>query len=398
MIYLSKGGFWLLLGRVFNMAAGLILTVAFANLLTKDAYGTYQFIMTAAAIIGVLTLSNMGTAITRAVAQGREGALRYGFRTQLKWSVGMIAIGGVLSIYYFLNENNTLALSFLIVGSLSPFLVGFRLFNSHLIGKQFFKESTVLGLWRKPIPLVALLLGVFFTNNPVILVGIYFLSSTLSAGLLYLLIIHKYQLPLERDANLINFTKHLSVIGLINIVGNNLDKILLFHFLGAVPLAIYTLGQLPIKHIEKTFSLIYQMTLPKMSKVSFSELQQTLPRKARIAFFATACAVGVYILAAPYLFNLLFPNYPESVIFTQVLALLVLSMPRGFYVQALTAHAMKKEIYMSRLCVSVLNIIFLLILLPLYGIWGAVSALLASHFFSNILIRFLFNRARVAVD
>src|SRR3989344_575296 len=103
MLYLAKGGFWLMLGQGILMVSGLILSVAFANLLPKDVYGTYQFIMSMASVISAFTLSGLNTSIMRAVAGGSEGALRTGVRTQLLWSTGMVVAGAALAAYYYVN-------------------------------------------------------------------------------------------------------------------------------------------------------------------------------------------------------------------------------------------------------------------------------------------------------
>lgn len=202
MMYLTKGGFWLILGHGIQITSGLILTIAFVNLLPKEIYGTYQFIISAATIVSAFTLTGMITAVTRAVAHGEDGSVRAGFRTQLVWSSGMVLAGAALSVYYYINGNNILALSFLVVGAFAPFVEGFGIARSYLAGKKLFKESTMLGFWRRLIPVVSLLGTLFLTHNPVILIFAYFCSNAVSAGILYWIIIRRYKLPYTKDPKL----------------------------------------------------------------------------------------------------------------------------------------------------------------------------------------------------
>ena len=155
MVYLAKGGFWLMLGYSGQMVIGIILTIALSNLLPKEAYGTYQFIISVSAIIGGITLSGMGTALMRTVARGSKGALQYAFKTQLVWSSGIILAGGAVALYYFLNGDTRLAIAFLATGALMPFLTGFSLYRPYLEGRRLFRESTTLGMWRRPLPAIA---------------------------------------------------------------------------------------------------------------------------------------------------------------------------------------------------------------------------------------------------
>src|SRR3989344_6998199 len=178
MVYLARGGFWLLVGQGTIMLSGLIMSVVLANLVPKEVYGTYNFIMSGAAIISAFTLIGMNSAIIRTTVRGSEGALRAGVRVQLRWSIAIVFAGAALSAYYYLNDNITLALSFLIVGCLSPFLGAFGLTKSYFIGKQLFRESAMFGLWRRFIPVAAILATVLLTQNPIVIVFVYFTSNT----------------------------------------------------------------------------------------------------------------------------------------------------------------------------------------------------------------------------
>lgn len=394
MVYLTRGGFWLGLSQAIQIVSGLVLTIAFVNLLPKEVYGTYQFILSVAAILGTFTLSNIDTAITRAVAKGNEGALRYGFNVRLKWSTWVVLASGALALYYFLNEQNVLGFSFLIVGSFSPLLAGFQLTSSYLIGKHLFRENTLLGSWRKALPIFSLFIALFLTKNPALLILVYFISHTISAGLIYILVIRRYHLPCTEEPALVSLSKHLSFLSLLGMIGKNLDKLLIFHFLGAAPVAAYSLAQLPILHMQGAFALARQLTLPKLSQRSFTELQKTLPRKVNLSFCITLLLIFLYIFLAPYLFKVVFPSYPEAIMLTQIMALGILSLPRGFYMQAFSAHEMKREMYITQLSMPLMNIAGLAILLPLYGIWGAVFASLLAHVCTSIVAAILFSRKK----
>jgi len=394
MLYLAKGGFWLMLGQGILVVSGLVLSVAFANLLPKDVYGTYQFVMSGSVIISALTLIGLSSAVMRATARGDQGALRAGVRTMLRWSGGIVFSGAALALYYYINGNSTLALSFLIVGCFSPLLGAYGLTKPFLIGAQRFRESALMGFWRRFMPVAALLATVYVSDDPVTIVFVYFASNALSAWLQYRLIVSRFDLPLSEDENIARYGKHLSFLSIVSTLAGQLDKVLIWTTLGAAPLAAYTLAQLPIGQIQNAFKLLLSLSFPKLSKSDLATLQETLPHKVRLFLLGTVLIAGAYAFAAPHLFGVLFPLYPESVLLSQVLALTLLSKPRSLYGQALTAHQKKKEQYIISLGSSAVKVIALLTLIPLYGLWGAVYALLIENVFSNILIRYLFSVAK----
>lgn len=398
MVYLTKGSFWLGLGYIIQVASGLIIAAAFANFLPKETFGTYQFILSTAGILSVFTLSGMGTAITRAVAQGNDGVLRSGFRTKLTWNVGITLASAAVALYYFINGNNELAVGFLIVGSFAPFIEGFNLYQQFLVGKEHFKESVLLGAWRKPIPIIALLSTLYFTHSPIVLVLIYFVSNTLSLGMLYWIVLKRYQPPHVDDADTVRYSKHLSMITLFTRAGQHADKILLFSLLGPAAVATFTIAQLPVKYARDGLNTLRSLMLPKLSQRNFSTLQKALPRKVFLFSLAISVLSLLYILVTPFIYRLIFPTYPESILFSQALAISLLFLPRSAYIQALTAHKKKSELYIISSFIPIIKISLLIVFIKLYGIWGAVSAIIASEIISSILIKVMFTRGKTNVS
>ncbi|OGG89270.1 hypothetical protein A2592_00190 [Candidatus Kaiserbacteria bacterium RIFOXYD1_FULL_42_15] len=394
MTYLVKGGFWLMVSYIFQIGIGVITTIALANFLPKESLGTYQFILSIAAILSVFTLSGLGTAITRAVARGHEGVLRSGVRTKLKWSVGIVIASGATSLYYYLNDNSSLATAFLVVGTFAPFIESFKLYINYLHGKEAFRDNLLLGAWRKPLPLIAILVALYFTDNVIILIFVYFSSNAISLIAVYYSVLRKYNPPKQSDAETLQLSKHLSIFSLVTITATHIDKILIWHFLGATAVAGYTIAQLGTKYSGGFINTVSVLVLPKVSRRDLYTLQQTLPRKVRLFTALMILGAGVYILAVPFIFPLLFPQYPESVAFTQVLAIGLIFIPLSAYSKVLTAHKQLRAQYILSISNALIKIILLYTLLPLYGVWGAIYAILATELVSSITVRYFFAIAK----
>jgi len=54
---------------------GLGTAVAFANLISKEGYGTYQYILSTVGLLGIFGLSGIKTAISHASAHGNDSSL-----------------------------------------------------------------------------------------------------------------------------------------------------------------------------------------------------------------------------------------------------------------------------------------------------------------------------------
>lgn len=379
MVYLAKGGFWLTLGHAIQTVLGLALLVAFANLIPKDVYGTYQFIISTIAIISSFTLTGMGAAITRSVAKGSEGSLRYGLRIQLLWSVGIIVISGILAGYYFLNNNPQVAYALLIAGACQPFITGFGLYKSYLIGKQLFKESSILSIFQKTLPFLVILPTLYLTDNILIIIFVYFISQSVSLFILYLIVIKRHRLPITIEPELSSYSKHLSLMSGFAKISGHLDKVLIWHFLGAAPVAIYTLAQMPIYQLQSILQLSHSLSFTKIAQREFSTLKTVLVPKIRSFFYLVLLIVITYIIISPYIFKTFFANYPESLIYSQLIAISLLAVPRTLIEQALLAHERKRELYILSFTIPFTRIVLLILLLPFFGILGAIAAILITE-------------------
>lgn len=394
MVYLAKGGFWLTLGQAFSAASGLLLVIGFANLVPKEVYGTYRLVLSVAGVITAFTLTGMDVAVTQAVARGADGAFRTGFRIQLRWSLLMTAAAAIGAGWYAVHGNRQLAISLLIVGALAPVIECTSLYVAYLNGRKDFRTASLFSAIRSLVPVAALLGTMLLTDGLIPLVSAYFLSHALTSGALYLWTLKRYAPSREEDPTIASFSKHVSVTNVVSIAVSYLDKILVFHFLGAVQLAAYGIAfSLPaqMKIVTKTVSTL---AFPKMSSVSLASLRSAIYQKALRLFLAFAAAVAVYIAAAPFIFRLIFPQYLEAVRHSQVLALGYLFSPSILFAQAFFAQKRQKEIYLNKLSAAGVRIALLLVLLPLYGLWGAVWAYVLGNAASFAITLFLFRRLR----
>ena len=69
MIYLAKGGGWLVFGQAIATFLGFFVSIAFANLISKESFGIYKFVLSMAGIVGAFSLTGLGVAVTQSVAQ-----------------------------------------------------------------------------------------------------------------------------------------------------------------------------------------------------------------------------------------------------------------------------------------------------------------------------------------
>lgn len=384
--YLARGGFWLTLGQGVAMFAGLFISLAFAHLFSKESFGIYKFVLSVTGILAIFSLTEMGTAVTRAIARGFGGSLKRGFTANLKWSIGVLVGGLGVGTYYFFQGNNVLAISFVLAGIFLPITASASLYAAFLLGKKDFRRITFYGMVRNLAPAACLILTLFLTQNLIIIMAVYFVSAASVTLFLYYVTTKKYRNENGTiDPELTTYSKHLSLMEVIGDVANSLDKILIFHYLGAAPLAIYAFAIAPVEQLQGGKKILSSLILPKISERSFEDLQKSAPRKALLLAVYALGLAGIYALLAPYFYKFLYPQYIDSVFYSQVYSLTLLAVTGTIFDSTLTAHKKTRELYLHRIVIPVTKIILFLILLPMFGLMGLIITHVIIRSFSALL-------------
>lgn len=293
----------------------------------------------------------------------------------------MIIIGLGVSVYYLVQGDSELSISIFIAVLFSALLACSNLYGPYLRGKKLFRTETTYGFAISIIPPLILLATIFLTHRVLYIILIYFITITSTSLFLYFKTRRRFtSFATPTDlSDTISFAKHLSVMSVIGRAAAYIDKILVFYYLGTAQLAIYTFSIMPIQNLGRLNAIISNLALPKLSTRPLSEIKKTIIRKMFLLFCIAVIVVASYILLAPVFFKILLPQYLDSVPYSQVFALSFLSLPGVLFGQTLLAHARKKELYFINTVSPIIKITALFVLLPLFGIWGAIGALLITN-------------------
>ncbi|HET8575028.1 MAG TPA: oligosaccharide flippase family protein [Candidatus Paceibacterota bacterium] len=403
MTYLAKGGSWLTLSQVLSSAASFLLSIAFAHLLPVEEYGFYRYVLSIAAILAIPTLNGMNTALIRAVARGENQSFIPATLTRFKWgALGSLA-ALALAAWNFFTGSNELAIAFLLCAIFVPVMNAATTFLAFLNGRAEFRLQSVIGTLTTALAALAIFFGLLFHQHVLVILFLYFASNTLLNLFFFALTLKRFPSKTEAiDPNLsgkiketLSFGKHLSLINSFTLASKQLDKIILWHFLGPAEVALYTFAQIPISQMQNIFSRIASpLTQPKFSRNKLPVLQQTLPGKVLKLFIVFIPFTLLYIFIAPYLYRFLFPEYMSSVAYTQLFALSLLASPISFFTDALVSQKKQKELYYGRISSSVILIAAMIVLGKIYGVWGVVIAQTVFAFWLPLLSFFLFKKAK----
>ena len=391
-VYIIKHGSYLMIGNIISIASSFLLSIAFARLLPQETYGQYNYILSIMAILAISSLHGINTAIIQGVSRGFEGVFKKGLEIKLKWGLfGSIGSIGV-ALYFWLQNNSQFAISFLIIAIFLPLFKSGEIYQSYLDGKKLFGKRATYSTLIQVLSTIIIIFTLFLTRNLVILILIYFLSYSLLRMLFLFLIIKKLKPNNTNSPGIITYGKHLSLLGIISIIVQQVDKILLFNFVGPIQLAIYSFATLPVEHVRTPLQLIQEIALPKLSNRPNEDIKKTLPKKLFISTAIIIAVIIIYFIISPYFFKILYPQYTDSIFYSRLFSLTLLVFPISMMVLSIQAKMKTKELYKINIISPSFQIVLMAILIPFYGILGAIIAKLISQVFYFFLALYFFKK------
>lgn len=390
MRYLVKGFSSLMSSGIVGSLSRFVVSLALANWLTQEAFGTYTYILTTIELCAIFVLSGVNTALSQSVAKGFEGSMPTALKTVVKWgSIGSLMaliIGG----YYFLQGNLLLGKAFIALAFFIPFYKSLGMFSNFLNGKKLFGTCGKYESLFHITTALTFITVIYFTKNLLIILIAFFLTKTAMNGILFWYTQKKHKSNTKIDPNMISYGKHLSFIRIFASGASRADKLILWHALGPVQVAIYTIAMAPLSLLQLPIQKIAMVAFPKLVEKNQEQLQKTLPLKILKTGGIMAIIVLIYIVLAPYFFTLFYPQYSTSIIYAQVIALAGILSVKKILITALEARKEKRKLYFGKALETTSNILGYAILGFMFGIWGIIAATLLTEVITTITYYRLF--------
>jgi len=394
MTYLIKGSFWLLTSQAINFVLALVLLWVFANLVSKEVYGEYRFLLTVVSILGLTSLSGTAVALTHSVALGKRATFYPLLHARIRF--GLIgSLGALIGAAYYLWQGNTnLAQTFTLIALFVPFVESYTLYASYLNGVKDFRLISILHTLQRIATVGALVTVVILTQSVFWILATYLVAMTLAFKIAQACTLRVHPLNNENDEEALPYAKHLSLMSIMRSGAQYLDKVALWYLAGPVALAQYVVAIAMPNELIAAFSQISRLALPKMSARNKTELQQSLLRKLFIYFIAMIPVVVAYVLFAPFIFATFLPQYIDSVFYSQLATILIIAAPLGLLTQYFFATKHTTALYIMNTLEPIVLIALYALLIPLFGIVGVITASFVRYIFVFISLLFFFFRDR----
>ncbi|HUQ30372.1 MAG TPA: oligosaccharide flippase family protein [Candidatus Paceibacterota bacterium] len=392
MVYLAESGFWMQANSVFIAIASFGLYLVFARVVPKEVYGTYQYLLSIGTIVASFTLTGMSTAVIRAVARGFEGSFRESIRVQLLWGIIPTIGAWVASAYYLVHGNATLGIGLIVLGIFVPLNTTLNTYGAYLTAKRDFRRSFLYSLFINAPYYLAVISTAFSVSTALALLIANLVSQCLGYVLAHRQTLRTFKPTDIRDPEAIPYGIHLSTMNFLSATIAQLDNILVFHFLGAGPLALYSFATAVPDRLD-IFKNVTSAAFPKFANRTHAEIRSSIAHKLFISIGAALVIALVWNVLAHSFFALFFPRYIDAVPYSQVYVFLTAAMFGSFFTTALVAHGHIKLLYAYKIITPLLQIVILIAGIVLGGLWGLVIARVVSALAASLVAMVFFFKA-----
>ena len=380
--YLLKGSAWLMIGQLIVALCGFVLALIFARYASAELYGNYRYVTAIAGILCIASLGGVNIALSQAVAQHHEGTFFTALKKKISWGL----VGGLaslaLGIYYYLLGNTSLAFGFLIIAPFIPFHESFSLYIAVLQGRTRFDLSVLYVSLSQIIGLVVLIGAILTNANLNIILLAYFVPWLVTQILFTKLSFTKNPLNTSTSPETIPAGIHISLINILPLITQQVDKVLLFVYAGPAQLAIYSFAVIIPDQIKMFLKSLQSIILPKFATKTHGEIHQSVLAKMLGTLILLVLLTLVYWIIAPFFYEYFFPQYTESVWYSQIYGISFIAAALVLPYTMLQAKLATRELYQANTASSLIQIGLMCGGIFYFGILGLILGRTISEFLS----------------
>jgi glycosyltransferase involved in cell wall biosynthesis len=371
---MAKNAGFLFALRGVQMLLRLAMMYFVVRALTEVQFGQYQFILSCMALLTISSLPGLNNSIMQSVARGFPGTYRKAVpRALLASLAGSAVLLGLAAAYRFRGAAE-LPSGLALAAAFFPLAYGLEQWKSLRSGAEDF--AGIFRLEGTGVVVLAIVMIAAVLRWPGAVIVPLAALLGVQAGL-NLTLTRMALARIPRDApfepGAVAYGIRMTVYSAFNILANQVDKILIYAFLSPAALAIFVAAERLPELTKNAVQDVSTVLAPRFAKRSAytRELDAGL-RKAGMLTGVLVVAIAFTVL--PWLIRLVFgQSYDDAVPYGQALMCSIaignVSTLRYRYVASKLHHVGPRTI---NIVMSAARIVASLILVPLFGMLGAV--------------------------
>jgi O-antigen/teichoic acid export membrane protein len=382
---------------------GLVRTPIIVWVIPKDQVGMLGIVASWMPFLQLASLSGLDTASYHYTSKGQPWSFAVNINHRLVWSllssVGFLAV----AIYYYAQKESSLTWLFIIAGVTYPFTAGLSAVSGMLGAQERFKALFWYRIWESLTDFtgfIPLLLSTLWVSQIVTFYGANQLATLIMmVGCCFWLLIPLYKDKNNRLSNqdqeeFLRYGKHQTALNGLSALNNRIDALLVGIFLPFTTMADYSIALLVFEQLKRLWNIYVTVKYPKLVRIPMIERWHQFIREGIFVISGFTIGGGIMALAVFWLIPIILPaSYSNSMslILLIIIAFLV-NIPAAMVETYFRTQQNQKSQYYLRLAGILSGILFSLLLLPRWGVYGIAGGKILSSAVQSIFASLLFSR------
>lgn len=242
--YFIKSGFLITFRYVFVSLFGLVLSIGFARLATKELLGEYQMIIAVLSLISIFSLPGLNLAALKSVTRGDDGAVVKAVRLSFLGSLlALPFIVGYAAYVFVIQDNSLIGAAFFLSAFFFPLFYAFNTWYVYYEARSIFYPVTWRVTLLSLLTTLGLLGALYLQANLLTLLAIYFGTNSLFNVIFFLEVWKKVKKEKKREETL-DIGYGLSVSGqkFVFSLAENLPVLAISFLFGFEALALFQIA------------------------------------------------------------------------------------------------------------------------------------------------------------
>lgn len=387
---LFSGIKWQTVLTVVRQLASLAAIIVVIRVFDREQYGNYQFIFVALSFFGISALSGMKALVNQSVARGYDAV----YKLSTSWSFIGSCFGAaclaLYGIYLGFQDSEDLASAFLIAAFLFPFAHGLTMWQPFLLAKSEYRRFAVTQSYAAIASQIILVVLVILIPHSIVPASM----AALSVSAVQNIYMHRKCMALVQTLNTTESTSlayalRVSIYDMFNVVGNLSERLVIFYYMSPVALAGFAVANRLPELAKDYIQSLRAVLIPQLSKQP--TLTQSLNRRLNMLvlfLFLFFALVAIFII--PLVFPILFTEkYDDMIFYCQILFFSVAlsnysTVKYGFILSRLDHQSIRN----IQLGSNIARVICAIVLIPIYGVSGAVAAIVVYRLITVLLVNY----------
>lgn len=378
--------FWSICTHIVMGALSLLILWFLTSYFSKEEFGIYIYLTFIVGFFGVFALSGADKELILDIANKKDGSYMYLFFKKFLFSLLGSVIFFILAFIWYLKDSFEVSFYLLLFGIIFPFVNTFSLYHSFYTGKRAFFILFKLASVREILFLIVVLFTISFKTSFLfffvlsVLVFLFFDAISFFRSLKF---VESKKIEKNSLKNSLSFTGINTIPKILNFV----DEIIMGTFLGMTALASYRVALLFPGEIKNLSGVISSVLISRFVS-NFSKIN--LIKILFFSFIINVLLVVFLIFIVGFLIKMIFPSYIDIIYLSQI------AFISGIFIFPSTVlntflDAKRKFVDLTKvvLSVSILKFLGFLILIPWFGLLGAIIVIILDDIIQFIILFYL---------